>query len=88
MARHAELVDQDAKSFARQAEELCLAYSRHMRREEESLFPMAEQLAEGSDGLFSWEEGLTQTMHQEHGELLRHLEHAAEAWPIEDVRWH
>jgi len=88
MARHAELVDQDAQSFSRQAEELCLAYSRHMRREEESLFPMAEQLAEGSDGLFSWEEGLTQTMHQEHGELLRHLEHAAEAWPIEDVRWH
>lgn len=85
--RHAELISEDARSFAGLAERLCVAFTRHMRREEESLFPMAEQLGEGNDGLFSWEDGLTQTMHQEHGELLRRLEHAAEAWPIEDVRW-
>jgi len=86
-SRHAELKPEDAQAFARQAELLCLEYWRHLRREEESLFPMAEQIGEGSEGLFDWEAGVTQAMHQEHGELLKRLEHAAQAWPVEDVRW-
>jgi hemerythrin-like domain-containing protein len=86
-ARHLETDPQSVKAFAAHADELALFFWKHMLKENEVLFPMAEKTGGGTAGLFSWEDGRAQSMLEEYRVLLEHLEKVAAEWPIENVRW-
>lgn len=85
-ARHLETDPASARTFVAYADELALFFRKHILKENEVLFPMAEQTAGGTAGLFRWEEGKTQSMFEEYRVLLEHLEKVASAWPLEDER--
>lgn len=86
-ARHLETLREAVQTFVVHADELCLMFWKHLLKENEVLFPMAESVGGGTRGLYRWEEGRAQAMLEEHRDLIEHLERAAREWPIEDVRW-
>jgi hemerythrin-like domain-containing protein len=86
-ARHLETDPQAIKTFVAHADELALFFRKHMLKENEVLFPMAEQTAAGSAGLFRWDDERAQSLLEEYRVLVEHLEKVASEWPLEDVRW-
>ena len=82
-ARHLETDPAASRNFVAHAQELALFFWKHMLKENEVVFPMAERTGGGTAGLFRWDEGRAQTRLEEQRVLVEHLERAAAAWPNE-----
>ena len=82
--RLARIVQTDPEArrvFVLHAGELSLFFWKHMLKENEVLFPMAERTGGGTAGLLRGEDGGAQKVLEEYRVLLEQLEKAAADWP-------
>jgi len=80
-ARHLETDPEARRVFVLHAGELSLFFWKHMLKENEVLFPMAERTGGGTAGLLRGEDGGAQKVLEEYRVLLEQLEKAAADWP-------
>jgi len=80
-ARHLETDPEACRVFVAHAGELALFFWKHMLKENELLFPMAERTGGGTASLFREEDEGAQKVLEEYLVLLEHLEKAAADWP-------
>jgi len=75
------------RTFVAHANQLVLFFWRHLLKENEVLFPMAERTAGGTAVLIHPPDGGDRSLLVEYSTLVEHLEKVASAWPPADPAW-